>query len=156
MNFDNLKLCLPILHAHSDTSPTEEIFLEGSPLLDFRGSHSWGQWYIVDEGDCYSRCQFLEGENTKKEFLKEKGESYFINIDNNYWDGETVFLMKLSSAVKPIFWGEQINIATYLLTVGKEQKTLFVVGGHGGLRYWALFKQYFGIFYFNVRYCGII
>ena len=36
--------------------------------------------YIVDEGDCYSKCQFLEGENTKKEFWKEKGESYVINI----------------------------------------------------------------------------
>ena len=57
----------------------------------------------MGEGDCYLKCQFLESENTKKEFLKEKGESYFINIDNNYWDGETVFLMKLSSAVKPIF-----------------------------------------------------
>ena len=46
MNFDNLKLCLPILHPHSDTSPTVEIFLEGSLLLDFRGSQSLGQRYI--------------------------------------------------------------------------------------------------------------
>ena len=42
--------------------------------------------YIVDEGDCYSKCQ--------------------------YWDGETVFLMKLSSAVKLLFGKGQINIAT--------------------------------------------
>ena len=29
-----------------------------------------------------------------------------------YWDGETVFLMKLSSAVKLLFGKGQINIAT--------------------------------------------
>ena len=34
----------------------------------------------MDEGDRYSRCQFLAGENTKKAFLKDKGESYIINI----------------------------------------------------------------------------